>query len=234
MGRNGQEKAMNAPAATPKTLADKVHQALRRDILTGVFAPDSPLRLAALSARYGMGFSPLREALNRLEAERLVTAESLRGFRVAPWSPDAFEDALDTRLLIETDALRLAIRRNEPGWAEGLRAALAALAGADGPPDPDIWDLEARHHAFHRALLAGCGSAWRMAFFERLYHATERYRLPVLMARTGLPRRDIAAEHAALAAAALAGDAEGAATLLRSHYQLTAETIRAGSSKKPD
>jgi DNA-binding GntR family transcriptional regulator len=39
------------------------------------------LRLAELSERYGMGFSPLREALNRLQAERLVTAESLRGFK---------------------------------------------------------------------------------------------------------------------------------------------------------
>ena len=51
-------------------------------------APGSPLRLADLSARYDMGFSPLREALNRLQAERLVIAEALRGFRVAPLSLD--------------------------------------------------------------------------------------------------------------------------------------------------
>ena len=64
------------------TLAEKAYDNLRQDIVRGAFVPGSPLRLADLGERYGMGFSPLREALNRLQSERLVTSESLRGFRV--------------------------------------------------------------------------------------------------------------------------------------------------------
>jgi DNA-binding GntR family transcriptional regulator len=80
------------------TLAEKAYVSLRKDIVEGA-CPESPLRLADLSERYGMGFSPLREALNRLQAERLVTAESLRGFRVSARSLAEFEDALRARLL---------------------------------------------------------------------------------------------------------------------------------------
>ena len=76
------------------TLAEKAYDALRHDIIRGELPPGRPLRLSDLSERYEMGFSPLREALNRLQAERLVTAESLRGFRVAPLSLDELLDGM--------------------------------------------------------------------------------------------------------------------------------------------
>ena len=217
--------------AVDSTLAEQAYRGLRADILRGAFTASAPLRLAELSARYGMGFSPLREALNRLQAERLVTAQSLRGFRVPPHSLADFEDAHRNRLLIETQALRDSIALGDDQWATGLVAASYALRLQADRPDGDLWELEARHHAFHRALLAGCGSEWLMAFFERLHGATERFRLPILQAaRQGhgaTGGRDIQGEHAALAEAALARDAGTACALLADHYERTARTIRA-------
>lgn len=211
------------------TLAEKAYDNLRQDIVRGAFVPGSPLRLADLGERYGMGFSPLREALNRLQSERLVTSESLRGFRVAPLSLAEFEDALATRLVIESEALAASIRLGGDDWAAGVVSALYALrlqADRQGQ-SADLWSLEARHHQFHRVLLSACGSGWLMEFFERLYMATERYRLPILMASTGASSRDIQAEHSDLADAALARDAAQAQALLRAHYLRTADTIRA-------
>lgn len=207
------------------TLAEKAYASLRKDIVQGVFAPESPLRLAELGERYGMGFSPLREALNRLQAERLVTAESLRGFRVSPLSLAEFEDALQTRLLIEIEALRLSIVRGHDAWAAAIVAALYALRLQAGRTDGDVQELQTRHHAFHRALLAACGSDWLLEFFERLFAATERYRIPALTA-AGPQKRDIDAEHAAIAEAVLARDSAAAEDLLRKHYLRTADTIR--------
>lgn len=217
------------------TLAEKAYNSLRQDIIRGAFAPGSPLRLADLGERYGMGFSPLREALNRLQAERLVTSESLRGFRVAPLSLAEFEDALAMRLMIETEALQASIEKGGDDWASAIVAALYALnlqAGRQAE-SADIWELEARHHAFHRALLAACGSAWLMEFFERLYMATERYRIPILLAG-GRGSRDIQAEHSAIAEAVLARDMARAEGLLRDHYLRTAETIRARMPAPPE
>ncbi len=208
------------------TLAEKAYQSLRKDIVEGRFQPESPLRLAELSDRYGMGFSPLREALNRLQSERLVTAESLRGFRVSRQSLDEFEDALQSRLLIETEALTLSIARGDDNWAASVVAALYALKLQTGRAAGDVDALKMRHHAFHRALLSACGSDWLLEFFERLYAATERYRIPALTA-AGPQKRDIDEEHAEIANAALARDPGMAAALLRAHYLRTATAIRA-------
>lgn len=209
------------------TLAEKAYDALRRDIIRGELAPGRPLRLADLSQRYGMGFSPLREALNRLQAERMVTAESLRGFRVAPMSLDELHDAVSLRILIETEAIRASIRMGDDAWAAGIVSALYALnlqVRRTGP-DADIWTLEARHHAFHRALLAACNSPWTLEFVERLYAATERYRIPILLAAALPAGRDVQAEHGALAQAALDRDDDRAAALLREHYLHTVNDL---------
>ncbi len=209
------------------TLAEKAYVSLRKDIVEGVFAPESPLRLADLSERYAMGFSPLREALNRLQSERLVTAESLRGFRVSARSLAEFEDALQARLLIESEALRLSIAKGDDNWAASVVAALYALRLQTKRADGNVDELKTRHHAFHRALLASCESDWLLEFFERLYAATERYRIPALVA-AGPQRRDIDAEHGEIADAVLARDTSTAVSLLRDHYLRTASMIRNG------
>lgn len=214
---------------TPITLAETAHRLLRRDIVRGALAADTPLRLAALSERYGMGFSPLREALNRLQGERLVMSESLRGFRVAPLSIEAMRDTIETRVLVETEALRRAIACGDDAWEAEIVATLHALtrqAARAAPDDEAAFDLlEERHTAFHRALIAACGSEWLLDFSARLYVGSERYRHPALTARQPDAQRDIAAEHAEIAAAALARDANRAAERLTRHYRRTAEFI---------
>ena len=155
------------------TLAETAYDALRHDIVRGVLAPGKPLRMAQLSERYGMGFSPLREALNRLQAERLVTSIALRGFSVAPLSMAEMWDTINTRVLIEQRALRLAMAQGGDDWETGIVSALHSLTlqstrAAEGGADEQKL-LEDRHHGFHLALIAGCGSSWLLEFFQRLY-----------------------------------------------------------------
>ncbi len=212
------------------TLSEKAYLAIRRDIIKGVLSAGQPLRMADLSARYDMGFSPLREALSRLQVERLVLAEALRGFRVAPLSVEEMQDAVSTRILLESDALRLSIEYGDDDWSATIVATLYALklqVDRAAASTIDVWDIEQRHYAFHRALLSACRSPWRLEFFERLYAATERYRIPVLNGAKMPHGRDIQAEHGALADAVLARDAEAAVRLLAEHYTKTAVTIRA-------
>lgn len=214
--------------AEPMTLAEKAYDALRRDIVSGALKPGAPLRMAQLSDRYGMGFSPLREALNRLQAERLVTSVALKGFSVAPLSMAEMWDATNTRSLIESRALRLSIEQGGDEWEAGIVGALHALllqAARGTASEDDARALEARHHAFHHALLSACGSGWLMEFFQRLYVESERYRHPMLAPRPGEPARDVQAEHEALAKATLARDADLACALLADHYRRTAQRV---------
>ena len=83
-----------------RTIAESAYRRIRQDILWGRFAPGSPLRSDELRARYGIGVSPLREALTRLVSERLVTSVGQRGFRVAPLTAYDVEDTMQTRIIM--------------------------------------------------------------------------------------------------------------------------------------
>lgn len=206
------------------TLAETAYAALRRDIVSGALAPGLPLRMTLLCDRYGMGMSPVREALNRLQAERLVVSMPLRGFIVSPVSAAELTDTTDTRILIEAEALRRSIAAGGADWAQAVRNTLAALlAAADAGDDR----LEVLHHAFHRALVAGCGSPRLLELFERLYSESERYRFHALTVEARGGSRDLATEHRAIADAALAGDTPGAIAALTAHYRRTETVLKA-------
>ncbi|MCR4264954.1 GntR family transcriptional regulator [Nitratireductor sp. ZSWI3] len=104
--------------------------ALRRDIVSGVLAPDAPLRLMALSKRYDIGYTPLREALSRLEATGLVVLQPNRGYRVAPVSLTELEDLEQARSVVETALLEDAIACGDLAWESGIVAAHHKLTGA--------------------------------------------------------------------------------------------------------
>ncbi len=215
------------------TLTDQAYLDLRRDIVSGVLSPEQPLRLDALKARYGIGYSPLREALNRLQAELLVVGAPLRGFSVAPISTKRMWDTIETRILIEGQALRQAIAQGGDAWETDVVATLHALSlqakrmenASPEDADAERQVLEARHRAFHFALLSACGSDWLMDFADKLYTASQRYRFPSLAGNSRTSRRNLQQEHAALADAALGRAPEAALILLAEHYRRTGEAL---------
>ena len=203
-GLAGDRHIANDAAAEPATLGEAAYHRLRADIVVGTFRAGEPLRLEALKQRYGLSFSPLREALMRLQSERLVASTALRGFSVAPLSREEIEDATETRILIESEALRRSMRNGDDDWEARIVAAFHALSlqverqsRNSGPVETaDLFAMEERHHHFHRALIAHCKSARLLDLADQFYVETQRYRLPNYFGGTlGKRRRDAAAEH---------------------------------------
>ena len=222
--------------ASPRdlTLTEEAYRRLRADIIGGAFEPGSPLRLEALKERYGLSFSPLREALNRLHAERLVVASALRGFRVSNVSFEEMRDAIETRVLIDVEALRRSIVRGDDDWEGAVVAAFHALSRCANRlsalkrerSEEESEELEGRHREFHLALVASCGSRWLIEFSSQLYAQTERYRRPMMQTHSKTSQtRDIEAEHRAIMEAAIARNANAAAFLLEQHYRKTGTMI---------
>jgi GntR family transcriptional regulator, carbon starvation induced regulator len=228
------QAAASEGAGEPATLGEAAYQRLRADIVVGTFKAGEPLRLEALRQRYGLSFSPLREALMRLQSERLVASTALRGFSVAPLSREEIEDATETRILIESEALRRSMRNGDDDWEANIVAAFHALSlqverqsKLSKPETADLFAMEERHHHFHRALIAPCGSPRLLELAEQLYVETQRYRLPNYFGGTlGKRRRDAAAEHKAIMDATLRRSQE-AVRLLTEHYRKTAAIIEA-------
>ena len=211
------------------SLADRAYSVLRRDILDGVFDPGQPLRLEALKERYGLSFSPIREALTRLSSDHLVVLSSLRGFRVAPVSLDEMWDLISTRLLIEREALRRSIAKGDDFWEAAILAAFHALRRSServGSDPAAHEELERRHADFHAALIAGCGSPSLLKIAAKLYMQSERYRRPTLF-RENNPVRDVMGEHEAIMSATIGRRAAEALSALTDHYEKTGHTIEA-------
>lgn len=221
ISKHERDAAEDRPAGT---LTGAVYGQLRADILTGRLQPGTKLRADSLRRRFDTGSSPVREALNRLLAEGFVALEEQKGFRVAPVSREELSELLNARLLIDGTAITESIHRFEATWEEALVLALHHLCrtarAAPGSEDSSQW--EARHKAFHMALVAGCGSRWMRRISEQLFDAAERYRL---IAIRWIPERNELDEHRALVEACMAKDASRAIELLKSHYGQTYDAI---------
>ena len=78
------------------SIADQVFEILEKDILTGVYARGEILTETKLSEKLGVSRTPIREALRRLEQERLVVGTS-RGMRVVGLDMKDIEDIYEIR-----------------------------------------------------------------------------------------------------------------------------------------
>lgn len=216
---------MDQLAATTKSLTSVAFDRLRRDILAGHLRPDERLKIQLLSERYGVGATAIREALSRLVSDGLVESEDQRGFTVASISRDDLVDLTNTRIDIETLALRRAIERGDLEWEATVASSLHRLSRTPLPVDPDthaVWS--AVHRRFHESLIAGCGSTWLLRLCAMLYDRSERYR-NLSEPHTSPDMRDVANEHRELAEAVFARDTERAVRLVTLHFQATTNII---------
>jgi len=203
----------NAGAAN-LTAQDLVLTSVREAILTAALPPGSRLRQEKLAEMFGTSRIPVREALRALEYEGLVSSIPYRGFTVTELDADDIEEVYDLRILLESHAIRLAVplmTDDDLAALEGLYAEMVAAPTADG-------QLAAREQ-----------------FYIRLYSMTGRPRLVGLISRL---RQEVArslrwptlqhapSHHERFFEAIRAGDADGAAALLASHYRRVAILIR--------
>lgn len=210
-----------------ETLSQIAYRSLRTDILNGVRSPGERLRLERLKGIYGIGPTPLREALRMLAADSLVVAEGNRGFTVARLDPRELKDLNIARIGVETTALRLSMENGDTAWEAGVVAASYMMAKEDealmrsGGTVPDRW--EQTNADFHLSLVAACGSRTLLAVRSDLQDKFSRYRRISVQHEPG--GRDYQEEHTAISRAVLARDIDLACTLTEHHFARTANRL---------
>jgi DNA-binding GntR family transcriptional regulator len=196
------------------TAQDVVLVSVRKAILSGVLGPGARLRQEELADVFGTSRIPVREALRALEYEGLVTSVPHRGFTVTALDADDVEEVYDLRILLESEAVRL---------------ALPLLT------DDDLDDLEKLFRAMQEAPSPDDQLAAREQFYLRLYSVTGRPRLVGLIVRL---RAEVArvlrwatiqhssSIHEHFFEAVRVGDADRAVAHLAGHYRRVAVLIR--------
>jgi DNA-binding GntR family transcriptional regulator len=207
-----------------RTFAQAVQGRIAEDILCGRLKPGSRLRLQALCESYGVSMSPLREALSGLAGRGLVAQEGQRGFRVATATPEDLRDIVETRVHIETLALRLSIELGGDEWEAGILAAhhrLERRQRNDGLLIDPLW--EKLHRAYHVSLISACGLPRLLEFYETLTDNFDRYRRLAVLAAGRHPRPKAA--HGAIVKATLTRDTARAMKLMAGHVRDSAAQI---------
>src|ERR1700690_3975795 len=142
-------------ATAPGTRTGQVYEALRSELFNGGLRPSQKLEMVEPTDRLGVSQSVVRESLTRLTEQGLLIATPQRGFRVRDLSIEDIAELTETRIQVESLALRLAVERGDLQWETGILAAHHRLDRTpvtldDGTVSED-WATS--HRDFHQALL---------------------------------------------------------------------------------
>jgi GntR family transcriptional regulator, rspAB operon transcriptional repressor len=196
--------------------AEYVHRRVRDAILEAELSPGEIMSQVALAEELGVSRTPLREALRMLQGEGLVEARTNHRVRVAPISPSDLEELYAARVVLEAQALRLAVPRMSQEHMARLEGSIAEMAHFAQQRDMRRWLVP--HAEYHRQLTRLAGERFA-ALLSQLFDHAERYRR--LHLGHG-PSAWATADHREILDAVKLGDAPTAAAMLAQHLSRTA------------
>jgi DNA-binding GntR family transcriptional regulator len=141
---------------TPVTVQRQTVIKLRDAILSGHFKPGQRLLEASLCAMMNVSRTSIREALRRLEAEKLIVMVPNKGPSVAEITWEEAAEIYHVRAMLEAEAAALFARRATAADVKKMRKALAAFTKAAESNDA-MGRLEGTSQ-FYEVMLAGCGN----------------------------------------------------------------------------
>lgn len=213
-------RATNHTLMRDETLGRQAEAVLRAMILGGEIAPGERLNELALSADLGVSRGPLREAVQRLRGEGLLTVVSHRGAYVRTFEADEIDDLYGVRAALELHAIRILCRRESTEWVGELDAMLhetAAELQVDGAQYPQQKD-------FHLRLVSLAGSP---ALLERAVETHHQLSLArTISARSPQRARTAIGEHRDIVEALKTRDAATAMDVMEEHLEHARQSAR--------
>jgi DNA-binding GntR family transcriptional regulator len=206
------------------TLAEHVFRAIQSAIVKGEIAPGSKISEPELARTYGISRGPLREAIHRLEGQRLLVRIPHVGARVVSLSRAELIELYEIRESLEGMACRLAAERMSETEIDELRRLLdlhqqdAAFKAGRG------YYQQEGDFDFHYRIIKGSGNqTLTQMLCGELYQLVRMYRLQFSV----VPSRPQQAfnEHHRILDAIAERDGELAELLMRRHIGASKRNI---------
>jgi DNA-binding GntR family transcriptional regulator len=200
------------------TSVDRIYSHLLEAIVKGDLAPNARLRETELAVELGVGRGPLREAIHKLEARKMVTKIPNVGAQVIAFNEQELVEIYQLRENLEALACELSVQHMSDDKLAELKHILtrheAFLAGNDGQTyidqDPDL--------DFHFFIIQCSGNQWLIRLLcDELYHRVRMYRYQSAHQRSR-PAKALE-EHQQIFQALSNRDGELAALLMKRHIQ---------------
>jgi DNA-binding GntR family transcriptional regulator len=211
------EPAISANAPLESERLNNTHRAyreIRQRILDGAMPAGSQFLEQELAEMLGMSRTPVREALIRLQDERLVEVKPRHGARILGVTADELSDIYEITSDLEASALRRLARVGvKPAALQKIEQALAGMAQATAAGDFKEWLRW--DNQFHETMVAEAGNQRLTDIFSGLMAQVYTARHGTMTGRTiPVVSND---EHTAIIAAVRAGDGELAHQLMLEH-----------------
>lgn len=216
------------------TFAHRTEAVLRDMVLDGTLKPGERLNEVALAAELGISRGPLREAIQRLVSEGLLTVISHRGAFVRTFTRQEIVDLYELRTALELHAVRLLCRRAADADLADLEAVLSAAQEKVTATTETAYPAELDFHlqivvlTNNQALLSAALETQRLLSLARTMSASKPTRA-----------RAAVVEHEELVAALKDRDQERAVRRMEEHLQHSMESAIAAlglpdNEKEPD
>lgn len=191
------------------TKADAAYVELHRRIVEGELLPGAVLDQGALARELNISTTPVREALRRLEMEKLVEMSAHRDARVVLVSPQDVRHLYEVRMELDPLAAGLTAER-------ATKAEIDAIVRQAQSQGRTPLKQAAVNRRFHRAVYSACHNPVLVGELDSLWDRTDSYRLALLSASPG---EAVFAnhEHREIAAAIKDRDAYRVRQLTRDH-----------------
>ena len=202
----------------PQSMAarDWVFQVIRTAIVRGELPGDMPLRQDEISTALSVSHIPVREAFRQLEAQGLVRIYPNRGAVVTKLSCKELSDVMDTRILLEVGALRLALPHITEEDLARARELLELFSREKDPIKGAELNLK-----LHFSLYDPCDNQTLLALIDQMHANVDRYITPFFGKEEVSAELYTVDEHSQIISACESKDTELATAILRTHLQRT-------------
>jgi DNA-binding GntR family transcriptional regulator len=143
----------------------RVREQLRTDILAGVFAPGERIKIITLSKRYGVSQMPVREALQMLQGEGLVTIAPNKGASIRAVDERFIRNMYDIRGALETLLVRRCVARIQDAEIFSLHSIQARYE--DCAREGDAAGLLRENKRLHHIIYAAADNSEALEMLER-------------------------------------------------------------------
>lgn len=210
-------------------LAASVYDRLKERIMDQQAPPGERLNIDALAIELAVSPTPIREALARLAAERLITFEAYKGYRVTPLlTIEQVGDLMHARRLIEVDGARLAAKHIMLPDLITVEKVMQRILDESAHTEVGSWSHGYRQfnqldRQFHELILAAADNYFLLSAYRSLNVHVELGRFYQVFQE--MDQQQTCVEHDAIYCALKARDAEAAAATVEAHLHATEDRI---------
>jgi DNA-binding GntR family transcriptional regulator len=207
----------------PKSLTLLAMQKVRQGITSGIYPLGAPLYEKVLAEQFGISKTPVREALVQLQKEGLVVVVPHSGTFVFELADGEIAELCELRLILETNALQLAMRRRAGQLIAELEVVVKAMREAIRKKQSALYrDLDEQ---FHQAFFKHCGNAYLWSSYRMIEAKVQTLRVSLISPIPDVVRVSVD-EHVQIAKELRDSNVNAAVEIVTRHIKRSRELMR--------